>query len=1193
MHQTPTLFRQAWQSLLAGGALLTSLSTFTTASAQRVLWADAQQVPTAARAATQPLSHFRAVTFQLDAVRAALSAAPTERGGAARASATVISLPLPNGTSQRFRVVQVPVMAPELAARYPSIRTYAAQGLDDPSATARLDVSPDGFHALILSASATVYIDPAERGQQTHLVFERRAMNRSAFPFVCATPAADASAALPQLTKAQRAAVANGTTLRTYRLALACTGEYAAFHGGTKVGAMAGIVASMNRVNGIYEKELAVRMVLVPDNDKLIFLDPATDPYTNDNGSAMLDENQTTADNLIGDANYDIGHVFSTGGGGVAQLPSVCVVGKARGVTGASAPRNDAFDIDYVAHEMGHQFGADHTFNSTTGNCGGGNRSASSAYEPGSGTTIMAYAGICGADDIQPNSDPYFHSRSFDQIVAHMVGAGNCSVNTATGNTPPVVSAGRNYAIPISTPFTLTGAASDANNDALTYSWEQFNLGIPGAPNAPTGDAPLFRFFPPTTSPSRTFPRLPDLLSNTQTKGELLPTYGRRLIFRLVARDNRAGGGGVDYDSMNVVVVGTAGPFVVTTPNTATTWVAGAAQQVTWNVANTTQAPINAANVDVLLSTDGGLTYPTVLLANTPNDGCEPVTVPASVGASSRARIRVQATGGIFFDISNQDFTLEVPTGPTFFLQGPGCGAAALSFCPGGSGTVAVTASQLQNFTGTVALSAAGLPAGVSVVFANASIQAGTGTTATVSTTGAVASGTYVLQLTGTSGGVVRTLDVVLTVQAAATQATVLTVPTGGPATLRPLLTWTAVPNATAYEVQLATDAAFTNVVLTQTTGTATSFTPASALQPLTTYFARVRALSNCGPAPFSAVVQFTTGAQICQSLAATNVPRTIQAGAATTVTSVIAVTRTERVSDLRIRNLAITHPNAGQLEISLTNPAGQRVVLFARNCPGTSNLSLSFDDAAATALACPLPSGTTVRPATALASLLNSSAIGNWTLTISGNDPATAGTLTGWTLELCTLNEVPAAPINLTAFAPVTTPTGATIDMLWLDRSNNETGFEVERSVGGGAFTRIALLPAGSDFYQDAVIGNGRYCYRVRAVNGSGASAYSNESCQTVGTVTGLGNAPLLQGITVAPNPSAGVFSVRIENEQRGRIGLRVTDALGRQVLTRSLTKTDTILQVPLDLAALSTGLYHLHLDMPNGSTVVRLLKE
>ena len=326
-------------------------------------------------------------------------------------------------------------------------------------------------------------------------------------------------------------------------------------------------------------------------------------------------------------------------------------------MTGVPNPAGDAFDVDYVAHELGHQFGAEHTFNSVLENCGGGNRAAESAYEPGSGSTIMAYAGICGADNLQPNSDPYFHSHSYDQILTYLAGTA-CATTTATGNQPPAVEAGAHYRIPLNTPFALTGAATDPDGDALTYAWEEHDLGPAGSPEAPEDDAPLFRFFPPTTSPSRTFPRAIYLLNNTTTKGELLPTYARRLRFRLVARDNRLGGGGVAYDTVSVSVIGTAGPFRVTAPVTAATWLAGVPRQVTWDVANTAAAPVSAAAVDVLLSTDGGLTFPTILAAATANTGCATVLVPAGT-STARARIKVQATGNIFFAVSPADFPIQ------------------------------------------------------------------------------------------------------------------------------------------------------------------------------------------------------------------------------------------------------------------------------------------------------------------------------------------------------------------------------------------------------------------------------------------------------------------------------------------------------------------------------------------------------
>jgi hypothetical protein len=467
-------------------------------------------------------------------------------------------------------------------------------------------------------------------------------------------------------------AVPSGSELREYWLAVAATGEYSIFHGGTVPDAMAAIVTAMNRVNGVYEREVAIRMNLVANNDDVVFLDPATDPYTNNNGGAMLGQNQTTLDNIIGSANYDIGHVFSTGGGGIASLAVTCKAGlKARGVTGLSSPTGDIFYIDFVAHELGHQWAGNHSFNGNSGNCSGGNGNPATAYEPGSGSTIMAYAGICGSQNIQNTSDDYFHGISYDEIVAYSTaGIGDtCAATSDTGNDPPVVDPGASFAIPIETPFELCGTASDPDADPLTYNWEQFDLGPAGHPNSPSGNAPIFRSFPAAPSGCRTFPQLSDLLANTQTLGEILPTYTRTMHFRLTARDNRSGGGGVDFDQgTEVAVSDLSGPFLVTSPNTAVTWTGGTAETVTWDVATTNLPPVSCAAVDIVLSDDGGTTYPHVAVAGTPNDGSQTIVVPGSMPSTTEARLKVRCAGNIFFDISNADF--EVIDAGVIFADG-------------------------------------------------------------------------------------------------------------------------------------------------------------------------------------------------------------------------------------------------------------------------------------------------------------------------------------------------------------------------------------------------------------------------------------------------------------------------------------------------------------------------------------------
>jgi hypothetical protein len=625
---------------------------------------------------------FAVARLNRPAFAALVQNAPAE-GDATVANTVIITIPMPDGSFGTFTVMDSPILAPELAAAFPAFRTFSGQGVSDPTATARFGWTDFGFHAIVISASGTTYVDPYDATTTDLYVSVSKAnAARPRDPFICNLPGSSALDAVPSV-----APVTNGATLRTYRLAMAATGEYTTAAGGTVGAALGRIVTTMNRVNGIYERELAVRMTVATGSagnpTSLIFTNGGTDPYSNNDGGAMLTQNQVTVDALVGPANYDIGHVFSTGGGGVAYLQSVCDAGiKAGGVTGSGNPTGDAFDVDYVAHEIGHQFGGNHTFNSDSNFCSG-NRSPSHASEVGSGSTIQAYAGICNPENLQPNSDDYFTFVSLNEMTAFVTSGGgaSCGSSAGTGNTAPSVSAGSNYTIPISTPFTLTASGSDPNGDTLTYAWEQHSFGTASnsvvSASTDNGSRPIMRSYLPTTSNARTFPKLTYILNNANTApttytcsggpcltGEILPTTSRAITFQVTARDNRAGGGGIATASMIVTTTNTAGPFLVTAPNTAVTLSGGATSVVTWNPANTAAAPVSAANVRILLSTDGGTSFPTVLAASTPNDGTQSVTIPSV--ATSTARIKIEAVDNVFFDISNTNFSITAAAPPTF-----------------------------------------------------------------------------------------------------------------------------------------------------------------------------------------------------------------------------------------------------------------------------------------------------------------------------------------------------------------------------------------------------------------------------------------------------------------------------------------------------------------------------------------------
>ncbi len=605
-------------------------------------------------------TRYRLYRLDFEQMRQYLKMAPSEQDIREGSSGLLLDMPLADGTVGSFEIWEAPVMHPDLGKAFPDIRSFAGKGVSHRGMTARFDITPKGFHAMILNPSgSTIFIDPYARGNtQNYLCYFRKDfVKKDGSRWECHVVDAPITVEFPPGANERAGDCGN---LREYRLALACTGEYANYHGAygsNKAPALAAMVTSMTRVNGVFERDCGIRMVIIPNDTAIIFTNPSTDPYTNSNGNTMLNENQTTCDNIIGTNNYDIGHVFSTGGGGVAVLNSPCnAANKAKGVTGQPDPVGDPFDIDYVAHEMGHQYGAQHT---QYNNC---NRSNPSAMEPGSASTIMGYAGIC-PPNVQNNSDDYFHARSLQQIGAFVTGAGNsCATPIATGNSAPVVAALTNYSVPRSTPLVLSGSATDPNNDPLTFCWEQMNAytsppqPMPPQPTNTTG--PVFRSLQPTADNSRYLPNFPAVLNNTTPTWEVLPSVARSMSFRLTVRDNNPLGGCTSEANMTVSTVAGTGPFQVTSPNGGESYPSGSTQTITWDVAGTTASPISCANVEILLSTDGGNSFAT-LVASTPNDGSETVTL--SVSPTTQARIMVRAVNNIFYDISNSNFSITAP----------------------------------------------------------------------------------------------------------------------------------------------------------------------------------------------------------------------------------------------------------------------------------------------------------------------------------------------------------------------------------------------------------------------------------------------------------------------------------------------------------------------------------------------------
>lgn len=643
-------------------------------------------------------------SLDIDGLKNVLARAPKKLSPGEK-SEIIISFPNSEGKMENFKVRENSNFDPQLAAKYPDIKSYVGEGLGDSNTTVYFSVSPLGLSSMeIYGDKSAVFIEPYSKDLSTYVVYRKADKKDNLSAFEC-TVIDVAQKGVAGTTNLAARPNADDAKLRTFRLALSCTGEYTSYFGGTKANALAAMNNTMTRVNGVFEKDFSARMVLISNNDSVIYTNASTDPYSPssqmNNWNSQL---QSTLTSVIGEANYDIGHLFgaSGGGGNAGCIGCVCTNGsKGSGYTSPAdgIPSGDNFDIDYVAHEMGHQFGGNHTFSMS-------NEGTGANMEPGSGSTIMGYAGIT-SQDIQPHSDSFFHAISIQQITNN-IKAKTCPVSTSTGNSIPTANAGLDYTIPKGTPFVLTGTGTDANGDSLTYIWEQMDnasssqTGASSAASATKASGPTFRSFTPQTTPVRYFPRMASVLAGaTTTAGseitvEALSSVARTYNFRFTVRDNRAGGSGNNSDDAVITVNGTAGPFSVSSQNSATTYTGGTSQTVTWNVAGTTANGVNASNVDILWSTDSGNTW-TTLLAGTPNDGSQAVTIPNS--STSTGRIMVKGSNHIFFDVNNANITVNAgsgtidtvaPSAPTLSASGTTSTSTNLSWS-GATDNVGVT----------------------------------------------------------------------------------------------------------------------------------------------------------------------------------------------------------------------------------------------------------------------------------------------------------------------------------------------------------------------------------------------------------------------------------------------------------------------------------------------------------------------
>lgn len=931
-------------------------------------------------------------------IKEILWSAPYEDQSTAIDSRAILKLMMADGRMLSFGIVRYDMQEPLLAAKFDNIRTFKGVCLSDRKIRVRLDYTVHGLRAVVNSPGSHIYIEHFKRGHKNYKIIYDRRDYRSTETFTCGVTE-------QKIDRSRDPIVANvrqgSCELNTLRLANAANGEYSNFHTTNasipdEEEVHSAVVTAINRVNEVYEQEFGVRMVLVNNNESLYYYNSGTDPYTNGSGGTMLGQNQNTVDDVIGTANYDIGHVFSTGGGGVAYLSSVCNNNqKAGGVTGQSSPIGDPFSIDYVAHEMGHQMGANHTQNN---DC---NRNSNTAMEPGSASTIMGYAGIC-APNVQSNSDPYFHAISIDEVMndASVFACAEEIINF--GNTSPEVTLdASSYAIPKSTTFVLDANGTDLDGDDITYCWEQMDDEVATMPPSSTNTGgPAFRSLEPVSDSKRYFPSLPDIIAGNSPEWEVIPSVGRDLNFRVTVRDWHDGPGTSDAGctaeaDVVIEVDGNSGPFVVTSQSSNVTWELGQNETITWDVANTNGAPVNCTNVEIWFSEDENFDAP-ILLTTTANDGSSTIVVPSII--TSTGRVMVKGADNIFFDINEGEITIEQNT-PTYEMS---LSVSTQNFCNTVNSTSTnVQVSSILGYNTLVALSISGLPTGAVASFSSNPVIPGNISVLTISGfTGEV--GQYDIIIEGQSGGEVKSVNYELILTGPATPPEDI-YPTDGAVgvSLMPTLIWEDVL-AMSYDYQFSS---FGNGASIIQSGTVTDnqVEITNPLEELTAYGYRVRSNNGCGTSAWSDIHKFTTNAIVCQTLASSDLPMTISSTGQNTISSELVLYDRGTIDDIDIVNLEGTHSYVDDLSFSLVAPDNTNVEFWNKPCGSQDDFDINFDDESSLVNhPCPPIDGDTYQPDNPLSDFDNKAIAGIWQLEILDDADQDGGELTGWGLKFC-----------------------------------------------------------------------------------------------------------------------------------------------------------------------------------------------
>ncbi len=1157
------------------------------------------------------VEHFK---FDVEALRKVLQKAPMEYTEEAKSRNLLVDFPLMNGEFETFAVVESPVFAPELGAKYPNIRSFRGISINNKLNSIRFDYSPFGFHGSIQTLDGNIYIDPYAHGQEEfYIAYPTKTIDRSnsELQTSCGWLERDNLQFTEENTnevKADRTLKSAGDPvfLRVYRLALACTGEFGQSYGGGDLEAVNAIYnTALTRLNQLWEAEVAIKMELIPDNDNLVYLDPVTDPYNNaDEGRGLLNQNVTVfpQSGIMNDW-YDIGHVFTircNDVGGVAG-GTVCSDAKMRGVTCHSSNNIEATAIRVMAHEIGHQFSCGHSWNNCPGSAD--QLSASNAFEPGSGSTIMSYAGACGSDNnVQGFPDPYYNISSLEDFINFSrTGGGSCGMLRQTGNTEPDLKLDyeNDFYIPLYTPFELTASATDAEGDALTYCWEQYGTTSVGCVlGTPTADCPGFRSFSPTTDPTRTFPQKQSLITNTNNRTEVLPGYSRDYSFTCTVRDNNPEAGATIWDVVKFKSTDTAGPFKVVFPNNLThSLEVGKYQEIQWDVANTDVAPINAKFVDIWLSTNGGWDFTEKIVSRAINDGSEFIVVPDFV--TNDARIKIKASDNIFFDISATNFEILAPSAPNFSLD---VFPKEQGVCLPAVAEVDIVTGAVLDFNSPVEFSIVdGVPMDVTATLESNSVNPEEDTKLFVDFSNYTSEEEVNIVIQAAAMGVDTVFRTVTFVPVSNDYTDMaLMSPADGESGLggSPEFNWTASAAANTYSIQIATNPAFgADDIIDSAFGiSANSFSPSVILDPTQLYYWRVIPENECGLGPQSDIFAFHTETLTCTSEESNDTPINISQSGTAEFVSKINILEDGTINDINIRDLRGNHEYFSDLELVLVAPDKTRVTLLKNNCLGSSfAFDLDLDQDAPSTILCP-PVGT-FKPVGDLDELLGKSTMGEWQLLINDLEAGSAGSIKNWSIEFCSNVNLNNPSLLQNETLPCNPGSRNTIDNDFLEVQ----GTDVENwqlvytlvsvPTNGELLKEGVAMQVGDTFSQSNINWFGmKYQhdgsntttdgFLFTIIDGNGGWTGTHKFNIEIDENFSVSNDEVIADdlITVFPNPANDVLNVRLEKPFAESTLIELFDMNGRLIQTHNLAPGQV--KLDLDLNNLNAALYFLRFE-------------